>query len=124
MADKFGIGSLRPDTQRAFVREVERAGKDPVHWVRREASFALGALAKVVPEELIILSLVTFILISFHIQAYTRGEPASFVRILEIGFGVACPPFFAVRPPRCPLSSIATPEAVYRSFDCHPALQG
>lgn len=49
--------SLRPDTQRAFVREVERAGKDPVHWVRREASFALGALAKVVPEELIILSL-------------------------------------------------------------------
>lgn len=44
-------GSLGPEIQRAFVREVERAGKDPVYWVRREASFALGALAKVVPEE-------------------------------------------------------------------------
>ncbi|KAG6335396.1 hypothetical protein ID866_3691 [Astraeus odoratus] len=50
-------GSLRSDTQRAFAKEVERAGKDPVYWVRREASFALGALAKVVPEELITSSL-------------------------------------------------------------------
>ncbi|KAI6045386.1 armadillo-type protein [Pisolithus marmoratus] len=50
-------GSLEPDIQRAFVREVERAGKDPVYWVRREASFALGALAKVVPEELVVLTL-------------------------------------------------------------------
>jgi len=124
MVDKFGIGSLRPDTQRAFVREVERAGKDPVHWVRREASFALGALAKVVPEEIIILSLVTFIPILFHIQAYTREKPASFIRIFEIRFGVACPPFFPIRPSRCPFSSIATPEAVCRSFDCRSALQG
>ncbi|KAH0827082.1 hypothetical protein J3R83DRAFT_4768 [Lanmaoa asiatica] len=50
-------GSLRLDSQRAFVREVERAGKDPVHWVRREASFALGALAKVIPEELMVSTL-------------------------------------------------------------------
>lgn len=50
-------GSLGPEIQRAFVREVERAGKDPVYWVRREASFALGALAKVVPEELVVLTL-------------------------------------------------------------------
>lgn len=50
-------GSLRAETQRAFVREVERVGRDPVHWVRREASFALGALAKVVPDELILGSL-------------------------------------------------------------------
>ncbi|KAG6376438.1 armadillo-type protein [Boletus reticuloceps] len=50
-------GSLRLDAQRAFVREVERAGKDPVHWVRREASFALGALAKVIPEELVVSAL-------------------------------------------------------------------
>ncbi|KAG8217817.1 armadillo-type protein [Butyriboletus roseoflavus] len=47
-------GSLRLDAKRAFVREVERTGKDPVHWVRREASFALGALAKVIPEELVV----------------------------------------------------------------------
>ncbi|KAI6131802.1 armadillo-type protein [Pisolithus croceorrhizus] len=50
-------GSLGPDTQRTFVREAERAGKDPVYWVRREASFALGALAKVVPEELVVFTL-------------------------------------------------------------------
>ncbi|KAF8844583.1 ARM repeat-containing protein [Paxillus ammoniavirescens] len=50
-------GSLRFDAQRAFVREVERAGKDPVYWVRREASFALGALAKVIPEELVVSTL-------------------------------------------------------------------
>ncbi|KAF8557242.1 ARM repeat-containing protein, partial [Imleria badia] len=50
-------GSLRLDAQRAFVREVERAGKDPVHWVRREASFALGALVKVIPEELVVSAL-------------------------------------------------------------------
>lgn len=52
------IGTLGGETQRAFVREVERVGHDPVYWVRREASFALGALAKVVPEEIVINSLV------------------------------------------------------------------
>ncbi|KIK98846.1 hypothetical protein PAXRUDRAFT_30878 [Paxillus rubicundulus Ve08.2h10] len=50
-------GSLRFDAQHAFIREVERAGKDPVYWVRREASFALGALAKIVPEELVVTTL-------------------------------------------------------------------
>lgn len=39
---------------------MERAGKDPVYWVRREASFALGALAKVVPEELVLTLLPLF----------------------------------------------------------------
>ena len=37
---------------------MERVGRDPVYWVRREASFAVGALAKVVPEEVVISSLV------------------------------------------------------------------
>jgi serine/threonine-protein phosphatase 4 regulatory subunit 1 len=41
------------------VAEVERVGRDPVYWVRREASFALGALAKVVPQEIVIGSLVS-----------------------------------------------------------------
>jgi serine/threonine-protein phosphatase 4 regulatory subunit 1 len=36
-----------------FVAELEHIGHDDIYWVRREASFALGALAKVVPEELI-----------------------------------------------------------------------
>lgn len=41
------------------MAEVERVGRDPVHWVRREASFAVGALAKVVPVEVVTSSLVS-----------------------------------------------------------------
>lgn len=37
---------------------MERVGRDPVYWVRREASFAVGALAKVVPQEVVQMSLV------------------------------------------------------------------
>jgi hypothetical protein len=48
---------LGEDTKRAFVAEVERMAPDPVYFVRREAAFALGALAKVVPEEVVLLSL-------------------------------------------------------------------
>ena len=33
-------------------------GHDPIYWVRREASFAVGALAKVVPLELVLSTLV------------------------------------------------------------------
>ncbi|KAF8163204.1 armadillo-type protein [Crassisporium funariophilum] len=53
MAAVTASGTLQDDTQRAFVTEVERVGRDRVYWVRREASFALGALAKVVPEEIV-----------------------------------------------------------------------
>lgn len=42
----------------AFVQEVERSGQDTVYWVRREAAFAVGALAKVVPVEIVHGSLV------------------------------------------------------------------
>lgn len=56
----FVIGTLEDPTQRAFVEELERVGRDPVYWVRREASFALGALAKVVPEEVVLSSLVSY----------------------------------------------------------------
>ncbi|KAG1877876.1 armadillo-type protein [Suillus subalutaceus] len=66
-------GTPRADTQRAFVREVERVGRDPIHWVRREASFALGALAKVVPDELIIGSLLPLF-------ESLRADPAWHVR--------------------------------------------
>ncbi|KAG8754237.1 hypothetical protein FRC14_005259 [Serendipita sp. 396] len=45
--------------QEVFVQEVWRVGSDPVYWVRREASFAIGALAKVVPLELITAYLVS-----------------------------------------------------------------
>jgi len=50
--------SLDEDTKGIFVKEVVRVSQDPVFWVRREASFALGALAKVVPQEIVICSLI------------------------------------------------------------------
>jgi hypothetical protein len=46
----------------SFVNEVEKVGKDPVYFVRREATFVLGALAKVVPDELVLGSLASELL--------------------------------------------------------------
>lgn len=57
MAALSATCSLDEDIQAAFVKEVGRVGRDPIYWVRREASFALGALAKVVPLEIVITSL-------------------------------------------------------------------
>lgn len=51
----------------AFVKEVERVAKDPIYWVRREASYTLGALAKVIPTEIVVSSLVS-ICLSGHIR--------------------------------------------------------
>jgi hypothetical protein len=45
--------------QDVFVQEVWRVGSDSVYWVRREASFAIGALAKVVPLEMVTTYLVS-----------------------------------------------------------------
>lgn len=59
----LNAGPLGKETQSAFVKEVERVGKDSVYWVRREASFALGALAKAVPVEVVEVSLVRVIII-------------------------------------------------------------
>ena len=41
------------------MQEVERVGRDSVYWVRREACFAVGALSKVVPQEVVITTLVS-----------------------------------------------------------------
>ena len=54
---KFHAAKLPEDTIRAFADEVAYIGADPLCWVRREASFAVGALAKVVPVEVIFLVL-------------------------------------------------------------------
>ncbi len=51
-------GYVDEQAQNAFVKEVERVVMDPVYWVRRESSFVLGALAKVVPDEIVHSSLV------------------------------------------------------------------
>lgn len=58
MAAVAAGGLLDADVQRAFVMEVQRVGRhSSVFYVRLEASLALGALAKVVPEELVLSSL-------------------------------------------------------------------
>jgi hypothetical protein len=59
-SDLVAAVSLQDDILRTFVKEVERVACDPIYWVRREASFAVGALAKVVPEDVINISLVGF----------------------------------------------------------------
>ncbi|KAJ7109269.1 armadillo-type protein [Mycena epipterygia] len=58
MAAVAANGCLDENTKHAFVKEIERVGHDPVYWVRREASYALGALAKVVPDEVVVCSLI------------------------------------------------------------------
>ncbi|KAJ8078672.1 hypothetical protein PM082_012955 [Marasmius tenuissimus] len=57
MAAVAASGCFDDTTQRAFVNEVERVSHDPIYWIRREACFALGALAKVVPGETVIVTL-------------------------------------------------------------------
>lgn len=51
-----------------FVSEVARVGHDPVYWVRREAAYALGALAKVVNAEVVAQSLVSLASASTHLH--------------------------------------------------------
>ncbi|KAJ3735417.1 armadillo-type protein [Lentinula guzmanii] len=58
MAAVAASGYLDDETTTAFVSEIERVSHDPVYWVRREACFALGALAKVVPAEVVQLTLI------------------------------------------------------------------
>ncbi|KAI0035715.1 hypothetical protein K488DRAFT_22241, partial [Vararia minispora EC-137] len=57
MAAVSASGLLADAMTATFVREVERVGHDPIYWVRKEASYALGALAKVVPNEVVLISL-------------------------------------------------------------------
>ncbi|KAJ3500117.1 hypothetical protein NLJ89_g9932 [Agrocybe chaxingu] len=47
------VAPLDRETLVSLISEVQRVVKDPVVWVRRECSFALGALAKVIPDDLI-----------------------------------------------------------------------
>lgn len=57
MATVTSTGYLDEQAQNTFVKEVERVVMDPIYWVRRESSFVLGALAKVVPDEIVHTSL-------------------------------------------------------------------
>lgn len=81
------------------MKEVERVGKDPIYWVRREASFALGALAKAVPVEVVEVSLVRVVIIKIFTLT-NISILASCLRFLAPGFCLACSAFSLVRPPR------------------------
>lgn len=60
------------------MQEVQRVGQDPIYWVRREASFALGALAKVVPDDVVMDSLVSSCHLSLLHPLFTRLYSVSF----------------------------------------------
>ncbi|KAF9453236.1 ARM repeat-containing protein [Macrolepiota fuliginosa MF-IS2] len=47
-------GTADLDTEIYFIKDVSCSAKDPVYWVRREAVFAIGALARVVPIDLVV----------------------------------------------------------------------
>ncbi|KAF5391394.1 hypothetical protein D9757_001993 [Collybiopsis confluens] len=66
-------GYLDNDSANAFVTEVERVSHDSLYWVRREACFALGALAKAVPAEVVQLTLMRTL-------QYLVSDPAHHVR--------------------------------------------
>ena len=53
-------GHLPESAKPLFVAEVSRVGSDPFYWVRREAAFALGALAKVVSRDVVVDALVSY----------------------------------------------------------------
>jgi serine/threonine-protein phosphatase 4 regulatory subunit 1 len=53
----FSSAKLPKETATVFSDEVAYIGRDPLYWVRREASFAVGALAKVVPTDIVLLTL-------------------------------------------------------------------
>lgn len=47
-------GTADMETEVYFIKDVNRSVQDPVFWVRREAAFAVGALARVVPLDFVV----------------------------------------------------------------------
>ncbi|KIO25160.1 hypothetical protein M407DRAFT_8549 [Tulasnella calospora MUT 4182] len=64
-------GILSDENKSLFTQEVVKVGQDLVYWVRREAAFALGALAKTVSLELLTSSLLPLY------ESMTRDEIAN-----------------------------------------------
>ena len=71
------LGSLNDETKRSFVTELERIAHDRVWFVRSEAAFALGALAKVVPEEVVLSSLASTRIIILSKTGILNGHTIS-----------------------------------------------
>jgi serine/threonine-protein phosphatase 4 regulatory subunit 1 len=82
--------ALTPDIKQQFVNEVERVGKDPLHWIRVEAAFAMGALAKVVPDEVVVATLVSLNLLINSLTKMISVDPS--FRILLCRLPSTCPP--------------------------------
>ncbi|KAF8900628.1 hypothetical protein CPB85DRAFT_1475179 [Mucidula mucida] len=57
MAIVTSQGCIEPLSQIRFIQPIERFSADPIPWVRRKSSFAISALAKTVPDELVHMSL-------------------------------------------------------------------
>ncbi|THH22143.1 hypothetical protein EUX98_g8227, partial [Antrodiella citrinella] len=70
--------TMSDEHQAAFVTEVERVSTDPVYWVRREASFVVGALAKVVPSEVVTASLLPLFELLCHDTVWQVRHSALF----------------------------------------------
>jgi len=66
-------GPLSEEMKLAFVKEVERVARDTVYWVRREASYTLGALAKVIPVEIVVSSLASAFILGYFRQVSNVG---------------------------------------------------
>lgn len=52
------LGTADLEAEVYFIHDVNRSAGDRVYWVRREAAFAIGALARVVPIESVVKELV------------------------------------------------------------------
>ena len=64
------------------MREVERVARDSIYWVRREASYTLGALAKVIPVKIVVSSLVSIDILGY-IPEYLNVQPCPQLPLLE-----------------------------------------
>ena len=117
-------GSLDKESQWAFVKEIERVGRDTAYfYVRREASLALGALAKVVADELVAYSLVRGSLLCWLTLAKVTLLAPS-LRCPSLGSRFSCSPVGTLRSPCDSSSSDSQPSAYSGIGDCNGSIQG
>ncbi|KZV88319.1 ARM repeat-containing protein [Exidia glandulosa HHB12029] len=69
---------LADEIRTVFVEEVSQLRDDPEFWVRREATFALGALAKVVPVEILVAHLLPLFQRWLHDSSWNVRQAAIF----------------------------------------------
>ena len=119
------VGPLSDEMKLAFVKEVQRVARDPIYCVRREASYTLGALAKVVPTEIVALSLVSTVTLDAVKNLLTFGHPyvVALTREPVSGPSLACPTLRTLRT-ACNFSQVVPPSAPISCTPCHHATFG